>query len=65
MGCEVSIQVHPMPNKDDSKIEIEPIDQPRKNKVYPELKRQLSTDSYVTVMIDESDSVRCDESDFV
>lgn len=62
MGCEVSIQVHPMPN---SEAETPIVEKPKKNKVYPELKRQLSTDSYVTVMIDESDSIQCDESDFV
>ena len=60
MGCEVSIQVHPVPNE-------EPIEQvkPITTKVYPELKRQLSSESCVTVLLEESDSFPCDESDFV
>lgn len=62
MGCEVSIQVHPMPTKEIDKPIVE---KKTKNKVYPELKRQLSTDSCVTVVLDESDSIRYDESDFV
>ena len=65
MGCEVSIQVHPMPQNEIPEVEPE-IEEKVKlipTKVYPELKRQLSSESCVTVALE--DDYKCDESDFV
>jgi hypothetical protein len=64
MGCEVSIQVHPTPAEIP---EVEPEEKVKliPTKVYPELKRQLSAESCVTVLLEESDSFPYDESDFV
>lgn len=64
MGCEVSIQVHPMPPPDpEPTAEAEPI---KDSKVHPmppktteaestKLTRQDSLSSTVTIMLDESD----------
>jgi hypothetical protein len=62
MGCEVSIQVHPIPPEIP---EVEPEENVKliPTKVYPELKRQLSSESCVTVALE--DDYKCDESDFV
>ena len=68
MGCEVSIQVHPMPTSETDELlepEVKPLEvKPVKStKVYPELKRQLSSESCITVVLE--DDYKCDESDFV
>ena len=74
MGCEVSIQVHPMPPPE---AEAEPIKDSKGSKVHPmpppeaeaepikdsnesiKLTRQDSLASTVTIMLDESD-FQCD-----
>ena len=50
MGCEVSIQVHPMPVPVEEEPTIE-----TKPAVATKLERQDSMSSTVTIMLDESD----------
>jgi hypothetical protein len=57
MGCEVSIQVHPMPPPDPIVPEEEPAE--TKPAVATKLERQDSMSSTVTIMLDESD-FQCD-----
>jgi hypothetical protein len=55
MGCEVSIQVHPMPPPDSRVPEEEEPTIETKPAVATKLERQDSMSSTVTIMLDESD----------
>lgn len=66
MGCEVSIQVHPMPPPDppEPTAEAEPIKDSRvKTEESTKLTRQDSLSSTVTIMLDESDFQQWNRSD--
>lgn len=57
MGCEVSIQVHPMPVpvEEEPTVETEKLTVETKPAVATKLSRQDSMSSNVTIMLDESD----------
>jgi len=58
MGCEVSVQVHPMPCPDEP-VDVEPVKAEPVTKLERRQSNQSddSSDSYMTILLDEADSL--------